>query len=246
MRQAGLFGLSDQLNRLSHCGDPLETTGRAADIEVLWTSTDAYGLGGIRILDTEGVRSGRQAAEPRGHGCIGDRREALSREGVQSPIRRHLGPAGDQRRVKPADAGIAEMMVDLYERITEPLDRVTLDRRRHYVVNDSTDLADIGRCRGGGDAMQIVSDPIHQPRVHFEAPHAALAGEEMEVFLTGRDVPLPWLRTASPNNCRSRQPPSEPQGNGEAWKSRCIRDKGTTIAKVSSCSVTRKGASKWL
>lgn len=33
MRQAGLFGLSDQL-RLSHCGDPLETMGRVVDFEI--------------------------------------------------------------------------------------------------------------------------------------------------------------------------------------------------------------------
>ena len=34
MRQAGLFGLSDQLKRLSDCGDPLETMSRVVDFEV--------------------------------------------------------------------------------------------------------------------------------------------------------------------------------------------------------------------
>ena len=34
MRQAGLFGLSDQLKRLSDCGDPLETMGQVVDFEV--------------------------------------------------------------------------------------------------------------------------------------------------------------------------------------------------------------------
>ena len=34
MRQAGLFGLSDQLKRLSDCGDPLETMGRVVDFEI--------------------------------------------------------------------------------------------------------------------------------------------------------------------------------------------------------------------
>ena len=32
MRQAGLFGLSDQLKRLSDCGDPLETMGRVVGL----------------------------------------------------------------------------------------------------------------------------------------------------------------------------------------------------------------------
>jgi hypothetical protein len=51
--------------------------------------------------------------------------ETLDRDSVQSSIRRHLGLVGDHRRVKPAEAGIAEMMVDLYERVAEPLDRAT-------------------------------------------------------------------------------------------------------------------------
>ena len=33
MRQAGLFGLSDHLKRLSAVGDPLETMDRAVDFE---------------------------------------------------------------------------------------------------------------------------------------------------------------------------------------------------------------------
>ena len=33
MRQAGLFGLSAQLKRLSDGGDPLETLGRVVDFE---------------------------------------------------------------------------------------------------------------------------------------------------------------------------------------------------------------------
>jgi hypothetical protein len=35
MRQAGLFGLSDQMKRLSDCGDPLETMSRVVDFEVI-------------------------------------------------------------------------------------------------------------------------------------------------------------------------------------------------------------------
>jgi len=34
MRQAGLFGLSDQLKRLSDCGDPLETISRVVNFEM--------------------------------------------------------------------------------------------------------------------------------------------------------------------------------------------------------------------
>jgi hypothetical protein len=46
MCQAGLFGLSDQLKRLSDCGDPLETMSRAVDFEIFRLALEktlAYG-----------------------------------------------------------------------------------------------------------------------------------------------------------------------------------------------------------
>lgn len=48
MRQAGLFGLSDQLKRLSDCGDPLETMSRVVDFEIFRPALEkapAYGDG---------------------------------------------------------------------------------------------------------------------------------------------------------------------------------------------------------
>jgi len=49
MRQAGLFGLSDHLKRLSAYGDPLEELGRIIDFEA-FRPTLAYGDGskGVR------------------------------------------------------------------------------------------------------------------------------------------------------------------------------------------------------
>ena len=58
MRQSGLFGLSDQLKRLSDCGDPLETMGRVVNFEVFRPALDkalAYG---------DGARGGRPAYDP--------------------------------------------------------------------------------------------------------------------------------------------------------------------------------------
>ncbi len=58
MRQAGLFGLSDQLKRLSDSGDPLEVMARVVDFEVfrpaLYTAL-AYG---------NGVKGGRPPYDP--------------------------------------------------------------------------------------------------------------------------------------------------------------------------------------
>jgi IS5 family transposase len=58
MRQSGLFGLSDQLKRLSNCGDPLETMGRVVNFEVFRPALEkalAYG---------DGARGGRPAYDP--------------------------------------------------------------------------------------------------------------------------------------------------------------------------------------
>ena len=96
--------------------------------------------------------------------------ETLDRESVQSSIRRHLGLGGDFLGSTPAEAGIAQMMVDLFGRVTEPLDDETLHHWHRYITNGRTDLKDIGRYRTHDDPMQIVSGPVHDPRVHFEAP----------------------------------------------------------------------------
>ena len=58
MRQAGLFGLSNQLKRLSDCGDPLETMGRVVDFEVFRPALEkalAYG---------DGAEGGRPPYDP--------------------------------------------------------------------------------------------------------------------------------------------------------------------------------------
>ena len=117
--------------------------------------------------------------------------EPLDRESVQSSIRKHLGLAGNGRRVRPAEAGIAEMMVDLYEEVRSPLDEAILHRWHRLIVNGRTDLSDIGHYRTGGDPMQIVSGPIGRQRVHFEAPAAASVEAEMARFWAALDSTKP-------------------------------------------------------
>lgn len=58
MHQAGLFGLSDQLKRLSDCGDPLETMSRVVDFEIFRPALEkalAYG---------DGAKGGRPPYNP--------------------------------------------------------------------------------------------------------------------------------------------------------------------------------------
>ncbi|HEX2712804.1 MAG TPA: DUF4172 domain-containing protein, partial [Candidatus Acidoferrales bacterium] len=59
--------------------------------------------------------------------------EILDRASVQSSLRKQLGLATDERRVRPAERGIAEMMVDLYRFFAEPLTEEMLFRWHRMV-----------------------------------------------------------------------------------------------------------------
>jgi Fic family protein len=109
--------------------------------------------------------------------------EILDRDSVQSSIRKQLGLTSDQRRVRPAEYGIAEMMVDLYRSFSEPLSKERLFRWHEMIVSGRRDLKDVGRFRTGTEPMQIVSGRIDAPRVHFEAPPASQVTSEMKRFL---------------------------------------------------------------
>ena len=129
--------------------------------------------------------------------------EILDRASVQSSLRKQLGLATDERRVRPAERGIAEMMVDLYTSFAEPLSDEALSRWHRMVMSGSRNLRDVGRYRTGKDLMQVVSGPIGEPRVHFEAPPSSRVPSEMERFMAwfnrtapSQQEPLPALTRA--------------------------------------------------
>jgi Fic family protein len=129
--------------------------------------------------------------------------EILDRASVQSSLRKQLGLATDERRVRPAERGIAEMMVDLYRSFAEPLSDKMLFRWHRMVMSGSRNLRDIGRYRTGAEPMQVVSGPISEARVHFEAPPSSRLPSEMERFIAwfnrtapGREEPLSALTRA--------------------------------------------------
>jgi Fic family protein len=129
--------------------------------------------------------------------------EILDRASVQSSMRKQLGLATDERRVRPAERGIAEMMVDLYQSFAEPLTEEMLFRWHRMVMSGNRDLRDVGRYRTGAEPMQVVSGTIGQPRVHFEAPPSSRLPSEMERFIDwfartapGAEEPLPALTRA--------------------------------------------------
>jgi hypothetical protein len=47
-------------------------------------------------------------------------------------------------------------------------------------MNGSRYLADSGNYRTGSDPMQVGSGPLHNPKVHFEAPPSSLMTAEMK------------------------------------------------------------------
>jgi Fic family protein len=129
--------------------------------------------------------------------------EILDRASVQSSLRKQLGLATEERRVRPAERGIAEMMVDLYRSFAEPLSKEMLFRWHRMVMSGSSNLKDVGRFRTRGEPMQVVSGPIDKPKVHFEALPSTRVPSEMERFVAwfnrtapGREEPLPALARA--------------------------------------------------
>jgi len=128
--------------------------------------------------------------------------EILNRASVQSSIRKQLGLGGGGR-VKRAEQGVAEMMVDLYRTFREPLTEAKLRAWQRMLLQDRSDLRDIGMYRMGGEPMQVVSGAIHAPGVHFEAPPSASVPRETRRFVEwfnrcepGGPEPLPALTRA--------------------------------------------------
>jgi len=109
--------------------------------------------------------------------------EYLNRESVQSSIRRNFGLVTDARRIPPAEQGIADMMMDLHRRFAEPLTHETMFRWHGMLTAGRRDLKNIGAYRTHDEPMQIISGPIGNPKIHFEAPPSATMEKEMEGFV---------------------------------------------------------------
>ena len=122
--------------------------------------------------------------------------EILNRESVQSSIRRQLGLTTDRRSVKPAEAGIAEMMVDLYRNFAQPLSHDMLFGWHSMIMNGRRDVESIGAYRKHADAMQVVSGRIDAPTVHFEAPPSTQVRKEMKRFID-------WFNASAPTGKKS-------------------------------------------
>lgn len=141
----------------------------------------------IELISTEAVKT----SEIEG--------EILDRASVQSSLRRNFGLSADDRRVAPAEQGIADMMTDLYRGFAGPLTHEKLFVWHTMVMKGRKDVKDIGRYRTHAEPMQVVSGVIYKPSVHFEAPPSAVMPAEMNAFLE-------WFNATAPGENRALPP----------------------------------------
>jgi len=129
--------------------------------------------------------------------------EYLNRESIQASLRRNWGLETDNRRIPPAERGIADLMTDLYRNYARPLSHQNLYYWNKLLTSGRYDLKDIGCYRAHEEPMQIISGPVGREKIHFEAPPSKMIKKEMDRFIawfvesapTGEN-PLPALTRA--------------------------------------------------
>ena len=107
----------------------------------------------------------------------------LNRESLQSSIRQQFGLQADGQKFSLAEQGVAEMMIDVYLRFDVPFDHETLFKWHKMLLKGRKDTKIKGRYREHSGPMQIISGPIHDPIVHFEAPPSESVPKEMNDFV---------------------------------------------------------------
>lgn len=110
--------------------------------------------------------------------------EYLDRDSIQASIKRNLGLDVENRKIPPAEFGISEMMVNLYQTYNDPLTNEYLFEWHRMLTNGRRDLLDIGRYRTHEDPMQIVSGArLDKKTIHYEAPPSKTMPSEMKKFI---------------------------------------------------------------
>ena len=125
--------------------------------------------------------------------------EILDRDSLQSSIQKQLGLKNDSRKVSAAEEGISELLIDAYQNFDQPFTRDRMLAWHSALMKGRRDI-DVGKFRSGGDPMRVVSGPIHDPIVHFEAPPAAQVPQEIDRFFDWWEGPgskLPCLARSS-------------------------------------------------
>lgn len=118
--------------------------------------------------------------------------EILDQDSIQSSIRRQFGLKTDNRSIPPAEQGIATIMVNLYKTFNTPLSDEILWDWHKLLMNERSDIKDIGKYRTHKEPMQVISGPSYKPKIHFEAPPSNRVPNEMKKFIK-------WFNKTSPS-----------------------------------------------
>lgn len=135
--------------------------------------------------------------------------EHLNRDSVQSSIQKELGLSTEAPRASLAERGIAKMMVNLYQTISSPLTPQVLFEWHQFLMGNSHHLETIGQYRQHEEAMQIVSGPDYDRKIHFEAPPSSRVQQEMGQFIH-------WFERSSPAGS-TPLPPLTRAGIAHLW-----------------------------
>lgn len=120
--------------------------------------------------------------------------EYLDRNSIQSSIQRYFNLTPIQNiHIKPREQNITELILDLYNSYAMPLTHTMLHRWHKTLLKSRHDLEYIGCYRQNNEPMQIISGPLGNLKVHFEAPPASKLKKEMENFIR-------WFNQSAPNN----------------------------------------------
>jgi Fic family protein len=125
--------------------------------------------------------------------------EILNRDSVQSSLRHQLGLGAERPGITPAERGIAKMMVDLYRSFADALSEKTMFDWHRMLLSGDTSIRVLGGYRTHAEAMQVVSGPIHQHMVHFEAPPSSHVPDEMKQFVA-------WFNDTAPKGSTPLSP----------------------------------------
>lgn len=183
--------------------------GRLAAAEALFAQQAGVLVGAVQHLEPE-VRDGFaiQLLASEAYDTSAIEGELLDRDSVQSSIKRQLG-LKSERKAGPAEAGIAELMVDVYRNIAAPLDEKRLFGWHAMVMNGRRDINIIGGYRTHVEPMQIVSGPFQKQRVHFEAPPSPDVRAHMRGFFS-------WLNESASGSAAPLTPLTR-AGIGHLW-----------------------------
>ena len=122
--------------------------------------------------------------------------EILDRDSVRSSIRRHFGLTHDKRNIPAAEADMSDLLLSLHQEFDRPLDHETLFGWHRKLMRDRPRLSAIGAYRSDPEPMQIVSGPIHQQRVHYEAPPSDSETAAMDDFVA-------WFEQPAGDRCQT-------------------------------------------